>query len=37
MDEDRIKSINHVADRLIKQGRTGNEGVREKRDNLNDK
>ena len=37
VDEARIKAINQLADRLITQGRTENQGVRDKRDTLNDK
>ena len=37
VDESRIKAINQLADRLITQGRTENQGVRHKRDHLNDK
>ena len=37
VDEDRVKAINNLADRLITQGRTENQDVKEKRNNLNEK
>ena len=37
VDEDRIKTINMLADRLIKQGRTDINMIKNKKDGLNEK